>query len=292
MKPTIGFIGLGVMGSSIAGHLITAGHSLHVYNRTKEKALPLIAQGAHYLDTPKKIAQNCDIIFTMVGFPKDVESLYLSDDGLLSHASSGSLCIDMTTSSPLLAQKIAAAGSIKKINIIDAPVTGGDIGAQNGTLSIMVGGTDEGFQQSLPLLEIFGTKVLHMGAPGMGQHTKMSNQIAIASTMMGVCESLIYAESSGLNLKQVLEAIGAGAAGSSSLANLAPRILSEDYSPGFFTKHFIKDMTIALESAVEMSLNLPALKLSLSLYQELANAGFENDGTQALIRWYRNQKIN
>lgn len=287
MKPEIGFIGLGVMGNSMAGHLMQAGYNLHIYNRTPSKAKNLIDKGAHWHNSPAEVGSSASVIFTMVGFPNDVEATYMGEEGIFSRMQSGSLLIDMTTSSPQLAVRIAKEAKEKGGIALDAPVSGGDIGAKEARLSIMVGGDLEGYQKALPLFEIMGKQINHMGGPGMGQYTKMSNQIAIASNMMGVCEALIYAEKSGLDPAQVLNAISAGAAGSASLINLAPRILKNDYAPGFYIKHFLKDMKIAIDSAKEMNLYLPGLELAYSLYESLSQEGFGDEGTQALIRWYK-----
>lgn len=289
MKPILGFIGTGVMGKSMAGHLINAGYTVHIHNRTKAKAESLIQSGAIWQASPAALAPHCDIIFTIVGFPQDVEATYLGENGLLARSKKGTVLVDMTTSSPSLATRMAQEGEKIGIDVLDAPVSGGDIGAREARLSIMVGGGEEAFQKVMPCFEVMGKQITHMGKAGAGQYTKMCNQIAIASNMMGVCEALIYGEKSGLNPQLLLQAIGAGAAGSSSLANLAPRILKEDYAPGFYIKHFIKDMKIAIDSAKEMGLTLPSLQLACSLYEELAKDGFECDGTQALIRWYRTQ---
>ena len=289
MLPTIGFIGTGVMGKSMASHLLAAGYSVRVYNRTQEKTNDLIDKGAVWCGSPKLVASESDVVITMVGFPKDVQSVYLGPEGLIENSRSGTLLIDMTTSSPILAGEIEKEAMIKGLYALDAPVSGGDIGAREARLSIMVGGEKEAVAQAMPIFKVMGKQISHMGKAGMGQHTKMSNQIAIASNMMGVCEALWYAERSGLDVKSVLEAISAGAAGSASLANLGPRILRKDYAPGFYIKHFIKDMKIALDSAEEMKINLPGLKLSLKLYEELAEKGHENEGTQGLIQWYYEQ---
>ena len=289
MLPTIGFIGTGVMGKSMASHLLAAGYSVRVYNRTQEKTNDLIDKGAVWCGSPKLVASESDVVITMVGFPKDVQSVYLGPEGLIENSRSGTLLIDMTTSSPILAGEIEKEAMIKGLYALDAPVSGGDIGAREARLSIMVGGEKEAVAQAMPIFKVMGKQISHMGKAGMGQHTKMSNQIAIASNMMGVCEALWYAERSGLDVKSVLEAISAGAAGSASLANLGPRILRKDYAPGFYIKHFIKDMKIALDSAEEMKINLPGLKLSLKLYEELAEKGHQNEGTQGLIQWYYEQ---
>ena len=289
MLPTIGFIGTGVMGKSMASHLLAGGYSVRVYNRTEEKAKDLVEQGAIWCESPKVVASESDLIITMVGFPKDVQSVYLGPEGLIENSRAGTLLIDMTTSSPILAEEIEKEAMIKGLYALDAPVSGGDVGARDARLSIMVGGEKEALAQAMPVFKVMGKQISHMGKAGMGQHTKMSNQIAIASNMMGVCEALWYAERSGLDGKQVLEAISAGAAGSASLVNLGPRILRKDYAPGFYIKHFIKDMKIALDSAEEMKIDLPGLKLSLKLYEELAQKGHENEGTQGLIQWYYTQ---
>lgn len=289
MKSTLGFIGLGVMGRPIAEHLMEAGYPLHVYNRTPSKADFLLQKGAIWQNSPRELASHCDVIFTMVGFPDDVEQTYLGKEGLLKSVKANTLLIDLTTSKPTLAKKIALAAFEKSCDLLDAPVSGGDVGARNATLSIMVGGPEEAFQRALPFFEIIGKQITYMGQAGMGQYTKMSNQIAIASNMMGVCEALIYAEKSGLDPEKVLNAISAGAAGSSSLSNLGPRMLRGDFSPGFYIKHLLKDLAIALESAKEMNLFLPSLELSYSLYQKLAKDGLSDEGTQALFKWYQSQ---
>lgn len=273
----------------MASHLLAGGYSVRVYNRTEEKAKDLVEQGAIWCESPKVVASESDLIITMVGFPKDVQSVYLGPEGLIENSRAGTLLIDMTTSSPILAEEIEKEAMIKGLYALDAPVSGGDVGAREARLSIMVGGEKEALAQAMPVFKVMGKQISHMGKAGMGQHTKMSNQIAIASNMMGVCEALWYAERSGLDGKQVLEAISAGAAGSASLVNLGPRILRKDYAPGFYIKHFIKDMKIALDSAEEMKIDLPGLKLSLKLYEELAQKGHENEGTQGLIQWYYTQ---
>jgi 3-hydroxyisobutyrate dehydrogenase len=286
---TVGFIGTGVMGKSMAGHLMNAGYPVHVYTRTKEKAEELIQNGAVWSDTPKEIAEKCDVIITMVGYPKDVEEVYLGDEGLVAHAKEGSYLIDMTTSSPQLAQKIERTAAERNVFALDAPVSGGDIGARSAKLSIMVGGKKEAFQEMELIFSRMGTNVVYQGRAGAGQHTKMCNQIAIASNMIGVCEAIIYAEKAGLNPETVLTSIESGAAGSWSLSNLAPRMLKGDFAPGFYVKHFIKDMTIALNSAEEIGLITPGLSLAKKLYDELAEMGEENSGTQALYKRLANQ---
>ena len=287
-KLIIGFIGIGVMGKSMAMHLLNAGYQVHMYTRTKAKAADLLAQGAIWEDSPKAIAGSCNFIITMVGYPKDVEEVYFHD-GILDHAKAGTYCIDMTTSSPALAKEIARVATGKNLFALDAPVSGGDIGAKNGQLAIMVGGEKEAFEQALPILQLLGTNIKWQGNAGAGQYTKMCNQIAIASNMIGVCEAIVYAKKVGLNPTSVLDSISTGAAGSWSLSNLAPRIINGDYSPGFFVKHFIKDIKIALESAKELDLHLPGLTLAETLYEQLAKDGGENDGTQALIKLWEKE---
>ncbi|MDC3422188.1 NAD(P)-dependent oxidoreductase [Aquibacillus koreensis] len=280
----IGFVGTGVMGKSMAKNLLQAGYPLNIFTRTKEKASELIEQGATWKDTVADLAADSDVIITIVGYPSDVEEVYLNENGILNHAKAGTYVIDMTTSSPMLAQSIFNKAKDKKIHALDAPVSGGDIGARNGTLAIMVGGEQQAFDAVLPIFNVMGANIVLQGEAGAGQHTKMCNQITIASTMIGVCESIMYAKKAGLDPARVLESITTGAAGSWSLSNLAPRMIAGDYAPGFYVKHFIKDMTIALESAKEMNLTTPGLELSLSLYKELAELGEEDSGTQALIK--------
>lgn len=281
----IGFIGLGVMGSSMAEHLLAAGHEMTVYNRTKEKALPLLDRGAQWADSPAALAAGVDVAISMVGYPRDVEEIYFGDQGIL-QMKKGGYVVDMTTSSPKLAQRIFAAAQKKGIAALDAPVSGGDVGARQASLAIMVGGERKAFDAVLPILSVMGKTIRYFGTAGSGQHTKMANQIAIASNMMGVCEAVAYAKKCGLDASAVLETIATGAAGSWSMTNLAPRMLKGDDAPGFFIKHFIKDMRIAIESAEEMHLDLPGLRLAKRLYDELAARGFDDRGTQALIHWY------
>ncbi|EAG9432251.1 NAD(P)-dependent oxidoreductase [Listeria monocytogenes] len=283
----IGFVGTGVMGSSMAAHLLEAGYEVSVYTRTKTKAKDLIDKGAIWTDTPGELASKVDILISIVGYPKDVEELYLGENGFLENLAVGTVVIDMTTSSPALAKKIARLGLEKGIGVLDAPVSGGDIGARNGTLSIMVGGSEEVFLKVKSIFDILGSSVVLQGDAGAGQHTKMVNQIAIASNMIGVTEAIIYAEAAGLNPSRVLDSISGGAAGSWSLTNLIPRVLKDDFSPGFFIKHFIKDMGIAISEARQMGLELPGLTLAEKMYQTLAEQGLSEEGTQALIKYYR-----
>ncbi|MCR8634724.1 NAD(P)-dependent oxidoreductase [Paenibacillus sp. N5-1-1-5] len=283
-QTVIGMVGTGVMGKSMAGHFIKAGFEVHVYNRTKAKAEDLLEQGAKWQDSPGQLAQHCNVIITMVGFPSDVEEVYLGEQGILRNAKPNSYLIDMTTSSPALAVKIYEAALEHKMVSLDAPVSGGDVGAKEARLSIMVGGDKEAFDTVLPLFEIIGKNIVYQGQAGAGQHTKMCNQIAIASNMIGVCEALVYAKKAGLDPSTVLKSIESGAAGSWSLSNLAPRIIAENFDPGFYVKHFIKDMGIALQAAEEMKLDMPGLSLAKSLYEQLAAMGEENSGTQALYK--------
>ncbi|HHP8966004.1 TPA: NAD(P)-dependent oxidoreductase [Listeria monocytogenes] len=283
----IGFVGTGVMGSSMAGHLLEAGYEVLVYTRTKTKAEDLLDKGALWVETPGELANKVDILISMVGYPKDVEELYLGENGFLENLAVGTVAIDMTTSSPALAKKMAEFGREKGIGVLDAPVSGGDIGVKNGTLSIMVGGSEDVFLKVKPIFDILGSSVILQGDAGAGQHTKMVNQIAIASNMIGVTEAIIYAEAAGLNPSRVLDSISGGAAGSWSLANLIPRVLKDDFSPGFFIKHFIKDMGIAISEAKQMGLELPGLTLAEKMYQTLAEQGLSEEGTQALIKYYR-----
>ncbi|EIV1154397.1 NAD(P)-dependent oxidoreductase [Listeria monocytogenes] len=283
----IGFVGTGVMGSSMAGHLLEAGYEVLVYTRTKTKAEDLLDKGALWVETPGELANKVDILISMVGYPKDVEELYLGENGFLENLAVGTVAIDMTTSSPALAKKMAEFGREKGIGVLDAPVSGGDIGAKNGTLSIMVGGSEDVFLKVKSIFDILGSSVILQGDAGAGQHTKMVNQIAIASNMIGVTEAIIYAEAAGLNPSRVLDSISGGAAGSWSLANLIPRVLKDDFSPGFFIKHFIKDMGIAISEAKQMGLELPGLTLAEKMYQTLAEQGLSEEGTQALIKYYR-----
>ncbi|EMK1084489.1 NAD(P)-dependent oxidoreductase [Listeria monocytogenes] len=283
----IGFVGTGVMGSSMAGHLLEAGYEVLVYTRTKTKAEDLLDKGALWVETPGELANKVDILISMVGYPKDVEELYLGENGFLENLAVGTVAIDMTTSSPALAKKMAEFGREKGIGVLDAPVSGGDIGAKNGTLSIMIGGSEDVFLKVKPIFDILGSSVILQGDAGAGQHTKMVNQIAIASNMIGVTEAIIYAEAAGLNPSRVLDSISGGAAGSWSLANLIPRVLKDDFSPGFFIKHFIKDMGIAISEAKQMGLELPGLTLAEKMYQTLAEQGLSEEGTQALIKYYR-----
>lgn len=290
-KETIGFIGTGLMGQSMAGHLIQAGYPLHVYNRTKSKTDSLVEQGAVWENSIQDVASVSDIIITMIGTPKDVENAYLGDNGILQNAKSGSYCIDMTTSKPSLAIDIYQAAKEKNIAVLDAPVSGGDIGARNAKLAIMVGGDQAAYDAVLPIFQLMGENIVLQGEAGAGQHTKMVNQIAIAPGMIGVCEALLYASESGLDPTTVLSSISTGAAGSWSLSNYGPRMIKGDFAPGFAIKHFIKDMKIALESAEEMGLDTPGLKLALDMYEQVAAKGELESGTHALLKYYSDGNV-
>ena len=284
MSKKIGWIGTGVMGAPMAGHLQAAGHELFIYNRTPAKAQALVDTGAILCDSPREVAENTEIIFLIVGYPADVEATILGDAGVLSGANKGSVIIDMTTSEPSLAKRIHDTAKEKGVDTLDAPVSGGDIGARNATLAIMVGGEREVFDRMQSLLEILGQNIAYMGSSGAGQHTKMSNQVLIAGTMIGVVESLLYAFKAGLDRDEVIAVIGSGAAGSWSINNLGPRIVNEDYDPGFFIKHFVKDMGIALAEAKRMNLSLPGLALVNQFYQAAMAQGMEDMGTQGLYK--------
>ncbi|WP_375790218.1 NAD(P)-dependent oxidoreductase [Paenibacillus agricola] len=282
----IGFIGTGVMGQSMVKNLIKAGYKLHVYSRTKSKTDELVEAGAVWQESPAALASEVDVVITMVGFPSDVEEVYLGEQGVVHNAKPGTYFVDMTTSSPSLAKKIEEEAKKVGSYSLDAPVSGGDVGAKEARLSIMVGGDQDVFEAMKPIFEVMGKNIVHQGKAGAGQHTKMSNQIAIASNMMGVCEALIYSKKAGLDPSTVLKSIESGAAGSWSLSNLGPRIIDGNFEPGFFVKHFIKDMGIAIEAADEMGLQTHGLKLAKSLYEQLKEMGEENSGTQALYKIY------
>jgi len=280
----IGWIGTGVMGQSMAGHLIDAGHRLFVHSRTKSRAAALIERGAAWCDTPADAARQAETVFTMVGYPADVRAVVLADDGVLGTLRRGGLLIDCTTSSPSLAVEIAEQAVARGVEALDAPVSGGDVGARNATLSIMVGGSKRAFERARPLLETLGKTVVIQGPPGSGQHTKMVNQILIAAGMVAVCEGLIYARASGLDPQTVLESVSTGAAASWSLSNYVPRMLAGDMAPGFYVEHFLKDMAIALQETERMQLCLPGLALAKQLYTTVAAMGGARNGTQALIK--------
>jgi len=282
-KTRIGWIGTGVMGRSMCGHILDAGYATTVFNRTKSKAEPLIERGAKWAESPRAVAEASDVVFSIVGYPDDVCEVLTGDEGALGGARPGSVLVDMTTSRPKLAVEIAAAAEKLGVVSIDAPVSGGDIGAKNGTLSIMIGGDEEAVAALEPLWKLMGSKWIHQGGPGAGQHTKMVNQILVATNMIGVCEALLYGYKSGLDLNRVLESVASGAAGSWSLSNLGPRIIAGNFDPGFFVEHFLKDMAIALEESRRMGLKLRGLELAEELYREVAAQGMEQKGTHALM---------
>ena len=279
----IGWIGTGVMGVSMAGHLRAAGYPLTFHTRTRERAAALEEAGAIWADNPAAVAAVADVTLAIVGFPSDVREVFLGDEGVVQGANPGSVVVDMTTSEPSLAAEIHAAAAARGVGSVDAPVSGGDVGAKKGTLSIMVGGDDPDIERVWPLLEVLGETVVHQGGPGAGQHTKMVNQILIASGMVGVAEALLYAQQAGLDLDKVFAAVSGGAAGSWSLANYGPRMLSGDFAPGFVVDHFVKDMGIALSEAAAMELSVPGLALAHQLYVALQAQGGGRDGTQALL---------
>lgn len=282
----IGFIGIGVMGKSMALNLMKKGFEVSIYTRTKSKAEELIEIGAIWCNTVKECVSNKDAVITIVGYPKDVEEVYFGEDGIIENAKKGAYLIDMTTTSPKLSQKIYEEASKLGLYALDAPVSGGDLGAKNGTLSIMVGGDKEAFEECTDIFKAMGTNIIHEGPAGSGQHTKAANQIAIAGAISGVCEAISYGRSNGLDVEKMLDSISMGAAGSWQMSNMAPRILEGDLNPGFFIKHYIKDMNIAVEEAANVNLDLGILSKVLSMYKELENEGFGDLGTHALIKYY------
>src|SRR5699024_5593017 len=285
-KQKIGFVGTGVMGKNMAKHLQQAGHPVHIYTRTKSKAKELIYNGATWHESISSLASSSEVIITMVGYPNDVEEIYFGENGIIENTQPNTYVIDMTTSKPTLAEEIAKKAIEKDIHALDAPVSGGDIGARDANLSIMVGGAKADYEEMLPIFELMG-KTIHLhGKAGSGQHTKMCNQITNALNMIGVCEAIIYAKKAGLDPIKMIDTVKSGAAGSWALANLGPRILKEDYAPGFYVKHFIKDMTIALETAKELEIHVPGLELALQLYEELSEMGEGDSGTQALMKYF------
>ena len=282
----IGFIGIGIMGESMVRNLMKAGYEVAVYNRTKSKAEAVVAEGALWCDSAAQCAAGRDAVITIVGYPKDVEEVYFGEGGVIAHADPGTCLIDMTTTSPKLAVRIYENGKKKGLPVLDAPVTGGDAGAKAGTLTILVGGDQETFEKCRPLFEAMGKNIYYEGKAGNGQHTKMCNQIAIAGALSGACEALAYAKAVGMDPAHMLESISTGAAGSAQLSNVASRILKDDYAPGFFIKHFIKDMKLADEEAVNAGAHLGVLEYVLNMYQELEAEGCGDLGTQALIKYY------
>ena len=278
----IGWIGTGVMGASMCGHLMDQGFEATVYTRSKEKAQGLLDKGAQWVDSPKAVAENSDVIFAIVGFPADVRAVFLGEEGALAGSKEGNNLVDMTTSEPSLAVEIYNAAKTQGVQSVDAPVSGGDVGAKNGTLSIMIGGDQDVVDALQPMWDAMGQTIVHQGDAGAGQHTKMVNQTLIATNMIGVCEALLYGYKAGLDLPTVMQSVASGAAGSWSLSNLGPRIIDKNFDPGFFVEHFIKDMGIAIDEANKMGLCLPGLALSKQLYEGLKSQGHGRDGTHAL----------
>ena len=279
----LGWVGTGVMGTSMAGHLLDAGFALTAYNRTKSKAEALKSKGAKVADSPKSVAEASDVVFAIVGFPQDVREVFLGDDGLIAGSKPGTILVDMTTSEPSLAVEIAEAAKAKGVHSVDAPVSGGDVGAKNAALSIMIGGDEAVVEELGPCFSAMGKTIVRQGGPGAGQHTKMVNQILISTGMIGVCEALLYGHKAGLDLETVLKSVSTGAAGSWSLSNLGPRIMANNFDPGFFVEHFIKDMGIALAESTKMNLSMPGLALAEQLYISLKANGHGRNGTQALM---------
>ncbi|TMQ30668.1 MAG: NAD(P)-dependent oxidoreductase [Nitrospirae bacterium] len=279
----IGWIGTGVMGSSMCSHVLQAGYRVTLHSRTKDKAKPLLDLGATWAENPRAVAAESDMLFTMVGFPQDVRTVYFGETGILAGAPPGTVLVDMTTTDPALSREIAERATAMGLSAIDAPVSGGDVGARNATLSIMVGGDRKAVQAVMPVFELLGNKIVHQGGPGTGQQAKLCNQIVIAGTMVGVCESLLYGSKAGLDLKRMLDSIRGGAAACWTLDHLAPRILQRNFEPGFFVEHFVKDMGLALEESKRMGLVLPGLTLVHQLYQTVQTLGHGRSGTHALM---------
>lgn len=284
--PVIGFIGTGVMGRSMALHFASAGYSLAIHNRTKAKAQDLLDAGAHWHESAASVARASDVVITMLGFPADVEMTYLGADGVIASARAGTLLIDMTTSSPLLARRIAEAAAARGMSSVDAPVSGGDVGARAATLVIMCGGDQSAFDRAQPILQLLGKNIARLGPAGSGQHCKMANQIAVAVGMVAWCEALDYARKAGLDPNAVHASISGGAAGSWAMTNLAPRALAENFAPGFYVKHILKDIRIAVESAEEMGLDIPGMHCAQDLYDRVSALGWDESGTQVLYRLY------
>ncbi len=284
--PVIGFIGTGVMGRSMAANLATAGYVLHVHNRTRSRAQELVDAGAQWHDSAGSVAASVDVVITMLGFPSDVDSTYLSPAGVVARARRGALLIDMTTSSPVLARRIASAAAERALDALDAPVSGGDVGAREARLVIMTGGSQAAFERAQPIFAHLGKNIALLGPPGSGQHCKMANQIAVAVGMVAWCEALAYAARAGLDPNAVHASISGGAAGSWAMTNLAPRALAGNFAPGFYVKHIMKDIRIAIESADEMGLQVPGLECARDLYQRVSANGWDDLGTQALYRLY------
>ena len=284
--PVIGFIGTGVMGRSMAANLASAGHALHVHNRTRSRAQDLIDAGAQWHDSAGSVAKSVDVVITMLGFPTDVEQAYLGSAGVIANARDGALLIDMTTSSPVLARRIADAATARGLDALDAPVSGGDVGAREARLVIMTGGEPSAFERARPIFQHLGKNIALLGPAGSGQHCKMANQIAVAVGMVAWCEALAYAGKAGLDPTAVHASISGGAAGSWAMTNLAPRALADNFAPGFYVKHVVKDIGIAVASAEEMGLDLPGLQCARELYRRVSASGWDDLGTQALYRLY------
>lgn len=282
----IGWIGVGIMGKSMVRNLMKAGFELHIYARTKAKVEDVIYEGAIFHETIRDCVEGCEAVITMVGFPRDVEEVYFAENNILSSAGAGAYLIDMTTTSPALAKRLSEAGTAKGYHMIDAPVTGGDRGARSGTLSIMVGGEQKEYEACLPLFQAMGENIRYHGKAGCGQHAKLANQIIIAGTLSGICEALAYAKAQGLDLQTVFDSVSTGSAASRQLSSLAPKMMDGDYAPGFFLKHFVKDIKLALEEADAVGLDLAVLRQTLSNSKELEDAGYGDLGTQALIKHY------
>lgn len=282
----IGFIGVGIMGKSMVRNLMKNDFEVSIFARNKEKVLDVISEGANFYPTIKECVSGCDAVITIVGFPKDVEEVYFGENGILENVKEGTYVIDMTTSSPKLAVEIFEKAKEKGLKALDAPVTGGDIGAKNGALTILVGGEEEDYKACLPILKAMGTNIHYEGKAGFGQHTKLANQIMIAGAISGVCEAMAYAKDKGLDVKKMLDSVSTGAAGSKQLELVSPKILEEDFAPGFFIKHFIKDMKLAKKEALADNVNLDILSKVLENYEELEREGFGDLGTQALIKHY------
>ncbi len=282
----IGFIGVGIMGKSMVRNLMKNDFEVSIFARNKDKVLDVISEGANFYSTIKECVSGCDAVITIVGFPKDVEEVYFGENGILENVKEGTYVIDMTTSSPKLAVEIFEKAKEKGVKALDAPVTGGDIGAKNGDLTILVGGEEEDYKACLPIFQAMGTNIHYEGKAGFGQHTKLANQIMIAGAISGVCEAMTYAKDKGLDVKKMLDSVSTGAAGSKQLELVSPKILEEDFAPGFFIKHFIKDMKLAKEEALADNVNLDILSKVLENYEELEREGFGDLGTQALIKHY------
>jgi 3-hydroxyisobutyrate dehydrogenase len=281
-KTTIGWVGTGVMGRWMCQHAMNKGFKATVYNRSKDKAQPLVEAGANFAGSPKEVAAKSDVVFAIVGYPKDVREVFLGSDGALAGAKAGTVLVDMTTSEPALAREIYEKAKAKGVHAVDAPVSGGDVGAKNAALSIMIGGDKEVIDAIAPLFEAMGKTIIHQGPAGAGQHTKMVNQILISGTMIALCEALLYGHKAGLSMETVMKSVSVGAAGSKALEVLGPRVLKGDFEPGFYVEHFIKDMGIALSEAERMNLSLPGLGLVKQLYESVRALGYGRKGTQAL----------